>query len=161
MTIFFKRKTTWNLSVKDSKVAQWQGRSFFQGMGIKTMTSGGKYIRGCTVGQNRKKHRINAHPIIHCPTSEEVSEVSERANLWVQRSARAKQVVWSKRTSERCERCKWCERTIEWTSERPSTPICILGWSGPQCTFGFLSSSLKTGLREKDVTRRQRQKGRR
>ena len=33
--------------------------------------------------ENRKKHRQNSHPIIHCPTSEGVSEVSgasERAN---------------------------------------------------------------------------------
>ena len=28
----------------------------------------------------KKKHRQNSHPIIHCPTSEGVSEVSERAN---------------------------------------------------------------------------------
>ena len=37
----------------------------------------------CTVDQNRKKHRMNSHPIIHCPTSEGVSEVSgtsEQAN---------------------------------------------------------------------------------
>ena len=33
-----------------------------------------------TLGQNRKKHRKNSHPIIHCPTSEGVSEVSERAS---------------------------------------------------------------------------------
>ena len=33
-----------------------------------------------TLVQNRKKHKINSHPIIHCPTSEEVSEVSEQAN---------------------------------------------------------------------------------
>jgi len=31
----------------------------------------------CTMGQNRKKHRINSRLIIHCPTSEGVSEVSE------------------------------------------------------------------------------------
>ena len=33
--------------------------------------------------ESRKKHRQNSHPIIHCPTSEGVSEVSgvsERAN---------------------------------------------------------------------------------
>ena len=30
------------------------------------------------MGQNREKHRMNSHPIIHCPTSEGVSEVSER-----------------------------------------------------------------------------------
>ena len=33
-----------------------------------------------TMVENRKKHRQNSHPIIHCPTSEGVSEVSERAN---------------------------------------------------------------------------------
>ena len=27
-----------------------------------------------------KKHRQNSHPIIHCPMSEGISEVSERAN---------------------------------------------------------------------------------
>ena len=34
----------------------------------------------CTKVQNIKKHRINSHPIIHCPTSLGVSEVSKRAN---------------------------------------------------------------------------------
>ena len=57
-----------------------------------------------TMVENRKKHRQNSHPIIHCPTSEGVSEVSERANEWAQRRARAKQAVWSKWTSERCKR---------------------------------------------------------
>ena len=33
-----------------------------------------------TMVENRKKHRQNSHPIIHCPTSEAVSEVRERAN---------------------------------------------------------------------------------
>ena len=33
-----------------------------------------------TMGQIRRKHRINSRLIIHCPTSEGVSEVSERAN---------------------------------------------------------------------------------
>ena len=41
---------------------------------------------------------------IHLPTSEGVSEVSERANERAQRRARAKQAVRSQRTSERCER---------------------------------------------------------
>ena len=36
-------------------------------------------ILQCTMGQNRKKHRMNSHLIIHCPTSSGVSEVSERA----------------------------------------------------------------------------------
>ena len=39
-------------------------------------------LHASTVGQNRDKHRINSFPIIHCPTSEGVSEVStaERAS---------------------------------------------------------------------------------
>ena len=33
------------------------------------------------MGQNRKKHRINSHPIIHVPTSEGVGEqASERVS---------------------------------------------------------------------------------
>ena len=77
-----------------------------------------------------KKHRINSHLIIHCPTSSGVSEMSERARKWAQRSARAKQARQSKRTSERCERMS--KRTTEW----PSTYIWVLGWSGPQCIVG-------------------------
>ena len=46
-----------------------------------------------TIGQNRKNHRKNSHPIIHFPTREGVSEESERA----------KRAGWSKQTSERCE----------------------------------------------------------
>ena len=33
-----------------------------------------------TMGQNRKKHKIDSRPIIHCPTSEVVSKVRERAS---------------------------------------------------------------------------------
>ena len=33
-----------------------------------------------TMVENGKKRRQNSHLIIHCPTSEEVSEVSERVN---------------------------------------------------------------------------------
>ena len=74
-----------------------------------------------TMIENRKKHRQNSHPIIHYPTSEGVSEVSERvsaaegaseasspeqANKWASERAneRAKRAVWSKQTSKRCER---------------------------------------------------------
>ena len=55
--------------------------------------------------------------IIHFPTSEGVSERRERA----------KRAVWSKQTSERCERTS--ERTSEW----PSTYVSILVCSRPQC----------------------------
>ena len=61
--------------------------------------------------ENRKKHRQNCHPTIHCPTSEGVSEVSERANEQGQRKAQAKRAVRSKRKSERTS-----ERTSEWFS---------------------------------------------
>ena len=64
---------------------------------------------------------------IHFPTSEGVSEVSERANEWAKRRARAKQAVRSKQMSERCERMK--ERTSEW----PSAYVSILVCSRPQC----------------------------
>ena len=80
----------------------------------------------------RKKHWMNSHLIIHCPTSEGVSEVSERANKWAQRRARAKRAVRSKWTSERCERTS--ERTSEW----PSTTVCIFGCYRPQCGAEWL-----------------------
>ena len=38
------------------------------------------YIYADTMVENRKKHRQNSHLIIHCPKSEGVSGVSERAN---------------------------------------------------------------------------------
>ena len=38
--------------------------------------AGGERRHG-TMGQNREKCRINSHPIIHCPTSEGVSKVSD------------------------------------------------------------------------------------
>ena len=80
---------------------------------------------GYTMVENRKKHRQNSHSIIHCPTSEEVSEVSERANEWAQRSARVKRAGRRKRTRE------WCERTSERTSEWSSITVCILGCYRP------------------------------
>ena len=65
-----------------------------------------------------------------------VSEVSEQANKWAQRSARAewmsgvckvKQAAWSKQMSEQLE--PMSERTSEW----PSTYVSILGLSVPLC----------------------------
>ena len=91
----------------------------------KQMSARAKRMSECTMVENRKKHRLNSNPIIHCPTSEGVSEVSERANEWAQRRARAKRAVRSKPTSERCERTS--ERTSEW----PSTAVCIFGCYRP------------------------------
>ena len=63
-----------------------------------------------TVGQKRKKHRHNSHPIIHCQTSKGVSEVSKWANKSAAKRAskasRAEQaneevVLANKRTDER------------------------------------------------------------
>ena len=58
-------------------------------------------------GQKLKKFRQNSNLINYCPTSEGVSEVSERANELAQRWAQVKRAVRSKRTSE------WCERIDE------------------------------------------------
>ena len=80
-------------------------------------------FHGCTMGQNRKKHRLNSIPIIHCPTNE---GVSEQTSEWEQYRAWAKRIVRSKRKS------KWCERTSEWMSKWPSTVVWILDYSGPQ-----------------------------
>ena len=64
---------------------------------------------GRTMVENtEKRHRQNSHPIIHCPTSEEVSEVSEQSEA-------------SERVSSASER----------TSEWPSTTVCILGCYRP------------------------------
>ena len=87
----------------------------------------GKTIRRrTTMVQNSM---ILRHQNSYFPMSEGVSEVSERANEWAQRRARAKRAVRSKRTSERCERTS--ERTSEW----PSTYVLIFGYSRPQCSL--------------------------
>ena len=39
-----------------------------------------RQLRHCTMVQKRKLHRKNSNPIIHFPTSEGVSEVSERTS---------------------------------------------------------------------------------
>ena len=83
-------------------------------------------VRLTMVPNRKKKHRKSSCLMIHILTS---SGVSERASEWAQRSAQAKRAVRSKWTSERHE---W---TRGQTSEWPSTPICILGYSGPQCVF--------------------------
>ena len=70
-------------------------------------------------GPEQKKNRKNSHLIIHCPTSE---DVSERVN----------------------ERCK---RTSKQTSEWPGTSVWILGWSGPQCGVGAASALSATYMR--------------
>ena len=71
---------------------------------IKAGTRKWRQKYGRTVGQIREKHNINSHLIIHFPTSERVSEASESANKWKQRSVQAKRAGRSKQTSERCDR---------------------------------------------------------
>ena len=39
-----------------------------------------RQLRHCTMVQKRRQHRKNSNPIIHFPTSEGVSEVSEQAS---------------------------------------------------------------------------------
>ena len=123
----------------------WRGSSSSQ----ESDTSGGTrcrmftgYLhRECTVGQIPVILR-HYYSLITFPTSEGVSEVSEQANEWAQRSVQAKQAVRSKQTSERCERMS--KRTSEW----PSTYIWVLGGSGPQWNVTFL------GTGQKSLTRR-------
>ena len=84
----------------------------------------------CTIGQNRKKHRINSHRIIQFPTSEGVSEVSEHS-----RGRKQSEQGRASSTSE------WCERTNERMSEWPSTAVWILGYSGPQWMGGTVDGA--------------------
>ena len=50
-------------------------------VGVLARSWGEKGEQECTMVENeKKKPRQNRHPIIHCPTSEGVSEGSERAN---------------------------------------------------------------------------------
>ena len=58
-------------------------------LNLRCMTRG-LWSQECTVGQNREKHRIHSHLIIHYLKSKGVSEMSERANEEAQRSVRAK-----------------------------------------------------------------------
>ena len=101
-------------------------------------TKNKSFITNALWSRMENKHRINSHLIIHCSTSEEVSEMSERANEGAQRGARAKRAVRSKQTSEQCE------QTSEWTSEWPSTYVCILGYSGPQCSIIWFTTKNKS-----------------
>ena len=50
------------------------------------------------MGQIKEKHRINSHPIIHCPMSEGVSEVIEQTS---ERSGGHKQSGASERANRR------------------------------------------------------------
>ena len=55
------------------------------------------------MGQNREKHRINSHPIIHCPTSKGVSEMSERVSA-AERASKASRTEQAQRVSGASER---------------------------------------------------------
>ena len=79
----------------------------------------------CTMVENRKKHKQNSHPIIHFPTSQGVSQVSEQASGASGRAVRAS------------------EWTSEWTSEWPhycSLFLAVLHHSA--MTLGALFASL-------------------
>ena len=70
-------------------VMRWFGgatRQWHRAVVVVVVVNGGggilrpRWWNMCTMVENRKKHRQNSHLIIHFPTSEGVSEVSERAN---------------------------------------------------------------------------------
>ena len=50
--------------------------------------------------ENRKKHRQNSHPMIHCPMSEGVSEVSERTSELVSAAERASEASRAEQANE-------------------------------------------------------------
>ena len=56
--------------------------------------------------ENRKKHRQNSHAIIHCPTSEGVSEMSERTSERSRAREQSEQSGASERVSGACKRAK-------------------------------------------------------
>ena len=75
LSLALLRWHTWYSSIEikifESSQVNWRRKAFFLWHGF------GLFLRQrSTMVQNRKKH----HPIIHCPTSSGVSEVSERAN---------------------------------------------------------------------------------
>ena len=64
-------------------------------------------ILSLTMVENRKKHRQNNHPIIHCPTSEGVSEVSERVSAaegMSEKSSPKQANEWAVRANERTDK---------------------------------------------------------
>ena len=63
----------------------------------------------------------------------------ERANKWAQRSTQAKRAVLNKQMSE-----QW-EQTSKRTSEWPSTPICIVCYSGPQWNGMWIAWQVNCG----------------
>ena len=89
------------------------------------------------MGQNRKKHRINSHLIIHCPTSKGVSKVSaaERAS----EASRVEQVnKWAVRANERRDKrvaqyfslCSWLFwPTVPWRKTLSNLAAKTACWS--------------------------------
>ena len=72
------------------------------------------------MGQNRKKHRINGHPIIHFPTSEGVSKVSE----WVSAAEGASKASGPEQANE------WAVQAKDRTDERVAQNLHL-------CSFLF------------------------
>ena len=94
--MYRKKATAKNIKKKDKKEKERKkekmgsdldiyriGRDLRSSMGqLKVKTNGitNTKTHSLTMVENRKKHRINSHPMSHCPTSSEVSEVSEQAS---------------------------------------------------------------------------------
>ena len=57
----------------------------------------------CTMGQNRKKHRINYHPFIHFPTNEGVSERVSAAECASEASSAEQATEWAVRANKRTD----------------------------------------------------------
>ena len=75
-----------------------------------------------TMVQNRKKHRINRHIIIHCPTSEVVSKVSERASEQLSAAEHVSKASSAEQANE------WAVRVNERADERVAQYFSLYFW---------------------------------
>ena len=129
-TIHRKKKheifTSYWVKTRIDKTVRWNEMGWFVSRNelfpLRPFPSTPERRRESTMVHNREN--TEKKPSNYSLSHEQGSERSDQEN---ERSARAKRVVRSKQTSERCERMS--KRTSEW----PSTSVCIFGCFGPQC----------------------------
>ena len=70
--------------------------------------------------QNREKHRINSHPIIHCPTREGVSEGVSKASV---RAKQASERVSAAERASKASRVEQANKWAVWAKERKNEQV--------------------------------------
>ena len=92
-----------------------------------------KSMKHSTMGQKRKKHRINSLLIIYFPTSKGVSEMSKQANEWA--SERTSEHSEGRERSQQSGASEQVSGTSEQENGRVSGTVLqsIFGCSGPHC----------------------------